>query len=844
MRFFPPILFAALFYSLASSVWADGGARGLDADAFFESRIRPVLVEHCYKCHSSRAKSPKGGLRVDSRDALLSGGTSGPAVVPGKPDDSLLLKALSYEGEVAEMPPDGRLPAPVIADFHRWIASGAPDPRRERPADEKAAVVAVASGGDFWAFKRPAHAEIPAASHTSWAWDEIDRFIVAGLDAKGLRPAPDADRYTWLRRVSFDLVGLPPSPDEIAAFVEDSTAEARERVVDRLLASPAFGERWARHWLDLTGYADQIGTANDIFAEHAWRYRDYVISAFNSDKAFDRFIREQLAGDLLPFDSVAERARNIVATGFLVLGDLTVVEADKAKLRVDVIDQQVDKVGKAYLGLTIGCARCHDHKFDPISQRDYYALAGIFSSTESVTRAEWGVWSWPTATQLPESPAAQAKRIARLARHQDTIAKLKADRQRAGQRIAEIEQALQGKGQERKAIEPDKRTALDRERRGLEARVRKLGTDIEHAEFFSPAVPVAYAVHDSAKPGNMRITIRGNAHALGDEVPRGFVQVVSQSHRASSTIPSNESGRRELAEWIASSDNPLTARVAVNRMWQKLFGEGIVRSVDYFGRRGERPSHPELLDALAIRFVANGWSQKRLIRSLVLSHAYAMSSAHDSHADSVDPDNRLLWRMNRRRLDAESLRDAMLAVAGTLIVGAGGPALPLEYVENTGGLGKGGVNPPSFHLGRFRPEQEFIRTIYLPIIRSGPQAGPAEVRNVFDFTQPGEFAGQRSVTTVPTQALFLLNARFLKQRAVELARQTTQSAGDERARLDCLWLRALNRPITPIERADCSAFLAEVRKLDPRTDAASRELGAWAELCHALLASNEFLVRL
>jgi hypothetical protein len=702
----------------------------------------------------------------------------------------------------------------------------------------------MASGRDFWAFRPPTRVKLPEVRESSWARDEIDRYILAGLEATGLHPAAEADRYTWLRRVSLDIVGLPPSTEQIEAFLKDSSPLAKEHVVDRLLASPAFGERWARHWLDLTGYADQIGTANDIFAEHAWRYRDYVIAAFNDDKPFNRFIREQLAGDLLPFVSLEERASNIVATGFLVLGDMPVVEADKAKLRVDVIDQQVDKVGKAFLGLTIGCARCHDHKFDPISQRDYYAMAGIFASTESVTRAEWGVWSWPTVTKLQESPEALVEREAKLARHRQTIASLKTDRDRAGRRIIEIEARLQGKGPDARAIEATKQAAFKKERQELEALRAKLATDIEHAEFFSPTQPVTFAVHDSARPGNMRITIRGNAHALGDEVPRGFVQVLSKLRAAATSLPSNESGRRELADWIARGDHPLTARVAVNRIWQKLFGEGIVRSVDYFGQRGERPTHPELLDVLAIRFVEYGWSQKRLIRSLVLSRAYSMSSAPDRRAEGVDPDNRLLWRMNRRRLDAESLRDAMLAVSGTLVAQPGGPGLPLEYTENTGGLGKGGVNPPSFRLTRFRPQQEITRTIYLPVIRSGPQAGPAEVRNVFDFTQPGEFAGQRFVTTVPTQTLFLMNARFLKQRASELARLTISSEGDVPARLDRLWLRTLNRPITSEERADSAVFLAEVRNLDPRIEPASRELRAWAELCHALLASNEFLVRL
>ena len=639
--------------------------------------------------------------------------------------------------------------------------------------------------------------------------------------------------------MSLDLTGLPPSPAQIGEFINDSSPQADEHVVDRLLASPAFGERWARHWLDLTGYADQIGTANDLFAEHAWRYRDYVITACNADKPFDRFIREQIAGDLLPYDTVEERARNLIATGFLLLGDLPVVEADKAKLRVDVIDQQVDKVGKAFLGLTLACARCHDHKFDPISQRDYYAMAGIFYSTESVGRAEWGVWSWPTFVELPETKAREIERKAKLAQHRRNIETLKAEREQAKHRNTEISTAIKGKG----ITENDKpsRDALEKEKRQLDARLEKLDRDIEHAEFFAPAVPVAFAVRDSPKPADMRITIRGDAHALGDMVRRGFVNVLSRNQPIS--IPERESGRRQLADWIASADNPLTARVVVNRIWQELFGEGIVRSVDYFGTRGDRPSHPDLLDSLATRFVEDGWSRKRLIRKLVLSHAYRMGSMHDSQASTVDPENRLLWRMNRRRLDAESLRDSLLAVSGKLFACAGGPGLPLEYPENSGGLGKGGVNPPHFRLSTFRPEQQFVRTVYLPIIRSAPQPGPAEVRNVFDFTQPGEFAGQRSVTTVPTQALFLMNAKVLKQRAFDLARRTTTVAGVD-ARLDTLWLFVLNRPITAEERTESVAFLAEVRNLNSGIESNSRELSAWAELCHALLASNEFLVRL
>ena len=809
-----------------------------DDEAFFEAKIRPVLVEHCYECHSAKTKVPKGGLRVDSRAALLRGGDSGPALVPGKPEDSLIFKAMSYTDSAVEMPPKAKLADGVLADFRTWIAKGAVDPRNEGSPVVQPNGTDPAKGRDYWAFQAPKTHAVPMVKDSAWPRNEVDRFLLAKLESQGLQPVVDADPYTWLRRVSIDLTGLPPSPEQIAEFIADTSPQARERVVDRLLASSAFGERWARHWLDLTGYADQIGTANDLFAEHAWKYRDYTIAAFNSDKPFDQFVREQIAGDLLPHQTVEERTSNLIATGFLLLGDLTVVEADKAKLRIDVIDQQIDKVSKAFLGLTVSCARCHDHKFDPISQRDYYALGGIFHSTESVHKVGWGVWSWPVIANLPETDAQRTAREGLLAQQKQRIDQLKADREAARKRKTDVTTALNAKEEE----EPDQptRERFQAEEKELDARIRALDTQIPHAEFFAPTVPAAFAVHDFPQPANMQITIRGNAHALGDAVPRGFVQILSSKP---SSIPANESGRRQLAEWLVSSENSLTARVTVNRIWQKLFGEGLVRSVDYFGVRGELPSHPDLLDYLATRFVADKWSQKRLIRDLVLSRAYQLSSVQDPTASAVDPENRLLWRMNRRRLDAESLRDSLLAASGKLLSSSGGPGLPLEYPENTGGLAKGGVNPPNFRLNKFRPEQEFVRTIYLPIIRSGPQAGPAEVRNVFDFTLPAEFAGQRAVTTVPTQALFLMNAKFLKQRAAELAQTISATNGDE-ARLDALWLRVLNRPITDPERADALEFLKDLRGMEQGADAAASDLRAWGELCHALLASNEFLVRM
>jgi hypothetical protein len=453
--------------------------------------------------------------------------------------------------------------------------------------------------------------------------------------------------------------------------------------------------------------------------------------------------------------------------------------------------------------MSIACARCHDHKFDPISQRDYYALAGIFNSTDSIQKAEWGVWSWPTVIELPETEGQQTEREVRTARERQRIDGMKADRERMRAEKKDVDAALG-------TVKDDPaRAALAKVQADLAARLAPLDRIIQHAEFFAPGPPRAFAVHDVAAPGDMKVTIRGNAHALGDLVPRGFLKAASPGPIP--PIPLKASGRLQLADWMASADNPLTARVAVNRIWQKLFGEGIVRSVDYFGLRGESPTHPELLDYLAQRFMKDEWSQKRLIRALVLSRTYRQGGRADARTTSADPDNRLFGRMSPRRLDAEAIRDALLLVSGRLIACDGGPSLPLEYAENTGNLEKGAVNPPSFGLARFRPEQEFVRTIYLPVIRSAPQGGPAELRNVFDFTQPAEFAGRRSVTAVPTQALFLMNSNQMKARASDLARRILKDATEDNARLALLWLRVFNRPIADAEATESRTFLNELR---------------------------------
>lgn len=842
-----------------SWAWADD-AREFPQEhlAFFESKIRPVLVEHCYQCHSSTSKTVQGGLRLDSRRGLIKGGDAGPAVVPGKADESLILQALRHDG--IKMPPKERLADSVIRDFETWIGMGAPDPRDGKDP-QAARTIDIEEGRRHWAFQPVDDPDIPLAKETSWAIDPLDRFVLARLEAAGLKPVADADRYVWLRRVSLDLIGLPPTPAEIEEFVRDDSPRACETVVDRLLGSRAYGERWARHWLDLTGYADMMGTSNDVFAEHAWRYRDYLIEALHKDKPFDRFVREQIAGDLLSADSPQEQAENITATGFLMVGDVEIVEPDKAKLEADHVDAQVAKIGTAFLGMTLNCVRCHDHKFDPVGLPDYYGIAGMLRSSPSTHKIPFGVWSLLNSTELPETPEQLAARQQQESMHAEQLAAMKTERDQLStekksltDELAQLEAAAKAAATNDRAV-PEaeqapssaaaadaqaKLAALRKRRDELNARLNTLGPAIQHAEFFSSKAPKAFAMRDGNAPADMPIYIRGNPYAPGIVIPRGTLRVASWDRFPE--IPAGQSGRLQLAEWLADRRNPLTARVAVNRVWQKLFGEGLVRSVDYFGTRGEQPSHPELLDHLATRFMRSGWSRKQLIRSIVLSRTYRLSSSNDAAAMQVDPDNRLLWRMNRQRLEAEAIRDALLSVSGELQPSRGGPALVLEHVENCGELVQQGVNPPNYSHRRPRAGEEFVRTIYLPVMRTNT-AKNDRLRSFFDFVNPAQIAGQRSQTAAPTQSLFVMNHELFRKRAKHLADRLIAESSNADARLQQLWLRVLNRPISPAEQDDARAFLSQLSSTIDAAEPAARELLCWQELCHAVLAANEFIFR-
>lgn len=843
------LLCVGMLWMVGSLTAADQAAPTQEQLTFFETKIRPVLVTHCYECHAADSKILKGGLRVDSRAGLLKGGDTGAAIVPGKVEQSLLIKALRHDG--IEMPPKGKLSGSVIKDFETWIGMGAPDPRvANEPRSQR--TIDLEEGRKHWAFQPVGNPMAPAVREVTWPADPLDRFVLARLEASGLRPVRDTDRYTWLRRVSLDLTGLPPSPVEIEAFAKDDSPRAFETVVDRLLQSRAFGERWARHWLDLTGYADMIGTSNNVFAEHAWRYRDYLIEAFHKDKPFDRFVREQIAGDLLPAGSPQERAENITATGFLMVGDVEIVEPDKAKMEADHVDTQVAKIGTAFLGMTLNCVRCHDHKFDPIGLPDYYGIAGMLRSSPSTHKIPFGVWSLLNSTELPETPEQLVTRQKLEAEHAEKLAALKAEQQKLQsekksleEQIAAIDRAASGRvapqlGEELRSNSSTDKAALTKRRDELNEQLRKLGQQIQHADFFSSKVPRAFAMSDGQQPADMPIYIRGNPYAPGEVVPRGTIRVASWDKFP--PIPAGQSGRMQLADWLADRRNPLTPRVTVNRIWQKLFGEGLVRSVDYFGTRGEQPSHPELLDHLATRFMQSGWSQKQLIRSIVLSRTYRLSSANDAEAMKVDPDNRMLWRMNRLRLDAEALRDQLLAVSGELKPSNGGPALVLEAVENCGDLVRVGVNPPNYSHRKPRAGEEFLRTIYLPVMRTNTATND-RLRSFFDFVNPAQIAGQRSQTVVPTQSLFVMNNDLFRKRAKALADQLIAESPQPEARLNQLWLRVFNRPITPAERDDAQAFLKQLEAEPASKDAATESL-RWQELCHSLLASNEFLFRI
>jgi hypothetical protein len=775
---------------------------------FFESKIRPILIANCYGCHSSSSGKSKGGLRLDTRDATLKGGNSGPAIVPGDADSSLMIRAVRYLDSDYEMPPAGKLKDADIALLEEWVAMGAPDPRAEgaaAPASGHSPGTAhrwtaddISKGrASHWAYRPVAAPAPPATADRTWARSPIDSFILAGLEAKGLRHADDADPATLLRRASLDLTGLPPSKEDLDRFARKPTPEAFAAAVDAMLASPAFGERWGRHWLDVARYAESSGKESNIVYPHAWRYRDYVIESFNEDKPYDRFLVEQIAGDLLPAADDAARAEQLVATGYLAIGTKSHNARGRAQFGMDLADEQIDAVTQGMLGLTVACARCHDHKFDPIPQKDYYAVAGIFLSTDTrygtfqaqgnnhpsgllELPANAGVALGPTlpASQRSVLVAAKERAEQEAARGRDVQEQLRTARRTGGDVPANLQQQAQ------------RARIAQGASRNLQSIVARFDDDGRPTE----ANRVAMGAVDRARPVDARFLDRGELDKPGETVPRGFVQLISDGDEPRIA---RGSGRREFAEWIADKDNPLTARVWANRVWLHLFGKAIVPTPDNFGMSGQQPSNPELLDHLASRLVANGWSTKKLIREIVLSRAYAMSSEFDAKAAAVDPENTLFWRMPKKRLEAEAIRDSMLMAAGLL-----------ERRSPAGSrvaFAEGGLRGPAQErlLSYLAANGDNHRSVYLPIVRDHVP----ESLEVFDFAEPAFVTGQRDVTNVPTQALYLMNSAEMARISDAFAARVLQGGKDEASRITLAFELAFGRRPTAAESRACREFL-------------------------------------
>ncbi len=1051
-----------------SLIWA-GLLAGQETSDLFEKNIRPVLARQCLVCHSSRT-DPMGGLRLDSREGMIKGGSRGPAIVPGKAAESLLLRAIRQSGTL-KMPPSGKLKDDEIAAFAQWIEMGAPWAAAARPAG--------AATQKYWAFVPPSDSKLPEVRNRAWVNSPLDSFVLAGLEAKGLKPAPAADKRTLIRRATFDLTGLPPTPAEVQAFLGDKDPGAFARVVDRLLESPHYGERWGRHWLDVARYADSNGLDENLVYRHAHRYRDYVIQAFNQDKPYDLFLKEQLAGDLLP-GPVSDRVafERWTATGFLSLGAKMLAEDDPKKMEMDIVDEQLDTTSRTFMGLTVACARCHDHKFDPIPTADYYSLAGIFKSSKTMENfkvvAQWHEYVLapePEREKLKEHQArieAKNKEIGKVSSAENKKL-VEAAREHAGDyllaagdmlRYEEIPlQPMQkgamkreagsfDRGNANRSLEKEKNNvpkgakgpyfaeydvnlpaagnyqvdlleeetangtvdlwangvlevrgkrgvgngqnsaeaggwrvaavlplhaglntirlehksrfpyfealalgewrgqevprsmqqtslkyglnpgflenwveAVRRERgapasvlyalfggplsawtspaaegfRGLQLKSREqvaaryqelfLEADREwkkiaapkpkdvladarleayrafsHAaagpfaapdnprqyypqpardeiaqlekerrelEQATPDLPRAMGVSEGEKIENTSIHLRGSHWTLGEEVPRRFPRVIAGENQE--PIPAGQSGRLQLAEWLTHPGHPLTSRVMANRIWRWHFGRGIVASTDNFGRLGEPPSNQPLLDWLARRFVEQGWSMKQMHRTIMLSNTYQMSTAFDPRAAEADPENILLWRANRRRLEAEAIRDAVTAVSGIIDWTPGGTMLDYkdrQYVATT--EKRGGVD---YDLPR--------RAVYIPVVRSSMY----EMFQAFDLPDPAVPNGDRNSTVIAPQALFMMNSTLVLKATREMASKLlADPAMDDAARVRDVYERALARSPAPLDVQRALAFVAQVEKAETReTDPEKRRLLAWQSFCKAMISSNEFI---
>jgi Protein of unknown function (DUF1553)/Protein of unknown function (DUF1549)/Planctomycete cytochrome C len=839
-----------LLLPAAMPVWAEQPVAA-DLD-FFEKKIRPVLVKHCYECHSVVGEEMEGGLMLDTRAAIRKGGENGPAVVPRAPQKSLLLDALEFKS--TEMPPDGKLPDDIIADFRKWIERGAVDSREGDSSLEHDGPVAIAAE-ELWSLQPIQNSKPPTVANAEWPRGEIDRFVLAKLEQKGLEPVGDASPLILLRRIYFDLIGLPPPLQAIRDFEKDHSQEAIGELVDRLLQSPQFGERWGRYWLDVARFAESVGGSRDVLMPHAWRYRNYVIDAINADMPFDQFLHEQLAGDLLPAKDAADRDRLQIATGFLAVGTKSL---NGGNLQMDIVDDQLDVTGKAVLGLAIGCARCHDHKFDPIPTADYYALAGIFRSTQTLygsakkLNADKAVNELlalgENVEQAIELHTAHQAKVGKINKKTKTInktvrtlqTKLPKDwRQRHKQLMAATQTTTDDESPNQEIAKADVSEISKKDRKflaevtSLEAAQREAQQLKKQLKELNATKPVdieyAVGVREAKKIADLKIHIRGERTKLGERVARGFLSCIDLDSSLNGTkIDKQQSGRLQFANWLTHDDNPLTARVAVNRIWQHLFGRGIVETVDNFGANGMKPTHPELLDYLATQYREEEWSLKKMVRRLILSRSYQLAADSDEANFATDPGNEYYWRMRRRRLDAESLRDSLLSASGKLDLTrpVASPVAEIGYGEVGRGIKTAPLDAPFPY-----------RSVYLPIIRGIIP----ELLGMFDFPEPSNPQGQRMATNVPAQSLFLMNSPFVIEQAESLAALIIEAELQPAARVELAFLRCWNRHPKEGEVAQSLAFLNRLADQgdNEQADTQQRELANWTTYCHALFNGAE-----
>ncbi len=821
-------------------------------------QVQPVLKQHCFKCHGEGEKL-KGGLRLNSRAGLAKGGDTGPVVNAADPDKSLLLAMLSYKDDRHQMPPDAKLPAAQIALLTAWVKAGAPwidsaGHTEPAPAQHAGGKVTPESR-QYWAYQPVRRAPLPQVKNTAWIRTPVDAFVLAKLDAAGLAPAPAADRLTLIRRVSYDLTGLPPTPEAVDAFLNDKATDAYEKLVDRLLATSQYGEKWGRHWLDLVRYAETNGYERDGAKPFAWRFRDYAIKSFNTDKPFDEFIREQIAGDEMARRWEAQGAAGgksaeamadaIIATGYFRLGVWDDEPADRLQARYDEYDDMVATTSQVFLGMTMNCARCHDHKIDPIPQADYYKLVAFFRDVRSYSNDRNVASSSNLSDISPPSVRARYEvelkaretRLAEVVKAMEkiedaAIKKMPAEDQRAAEGV----DRPQVVGKLGKFFTPEQGAAYARlkgERDALKKRPEP------------PNREMALSVNAcDARPPQQHVLIRGNPHVDGAKVEPGFPEVLGVPAPVIAPAAPNarSSGRRSvLADWIASKENPLTARVFVNRLWQFHFGRGIVASANDFGKFGVLPSHPELLDWLASEFIAPTWNVnagdsaaaawkiKRMHQLILFSNAYRMSSQPSASAQAKDPGNQWFWRFPMRRLTAEELRDSLLVVSGRLNLKQGGPSIyppiPKEVLAGQSVPGQGWPTTTGEEANRRSVYVHIKRSLLVPIMSQ------------HDMADTDSSCAVRYTTVVPTQSLGMLNGAFANEQARAFAERLQRDApGDLVAQVRRAIRLTTGRQPNVDEVSKDIGFIKEAQ-----SQAKLSEFDALRHYCLMALNANEFV---